>query len=84
MAAALLGRDAAGEQVVDLVDGRNLAPLCRRRLLELAVPPLELTFDVALAAAEVAEADGVDVDGVERGQDVDEIDSPATRRCASA
>ena len=35
------------------------------RLLELAVPPLELAGDVALAAGEVAEPDGVDVDGVE-------------------
>ena len=41
-------------------------------LLELAVPALELALDVALLAAEVAEADGVDVDGVDRGQHVDD------------
>ena len=43
-----------------------------RRLLELAVPPLELAGDVALAPGEVAEADGVDVDGVQAGQGVDQ------------
>ena len=46
------------------------------RVLEFAHcvrPALELALDVALAAGEVAEADGVDVDGVEVGEHVDEV-----------
>ena len=44
---------------------RRSGQLAGLRLLELAVPALELARDVALVAAEVAEADGVDVDGVD-------------------
>jgi hypothetical protein len=65
---ALLG-DVAQEQLVDLVHVGHLAQL---RLLELPVPALELALDVALLAAEVAEADRVGVDGVDLGHDVDE------------
>ena len=42
------------------------------RLLPLAVPTPELAGDVALVAAEVAQPDGVEVDGVDGGQGVDE------------
>ena len=66
---ALLG-DASRERVVDLVDHGQLAGL---RLLPLAVPALELALDVALRAAEVAEADGVGVDGVDAGQHVGDL-----------
>ena len=64
----LLGH-AAEQLFVHLVDRRDLTGL---RLLELCVPPLQLALDVPLAAAEVAETDGVDVDGVDLGQDVDQ------------
>ena len=52
-----------------MVDSRDVAAL---GLLELAVPALELALDIALPAAEVAQADGVDVDGVDLGQNVDQ------------
>ena len=52
---------------MDLVDQRQLAGL---RLLPLAVPALELPLDVVLLLAEVAEADGVGVDGVDLGHRV--------------
>ena len=64
----LLGHRAQ-QLLVDLVDHRDLT---RLRLLELGVPALELALDVALPPTEVTEPDGVDVDGVELGQDVDQ------------
>ncbi len=63
---ALLG-DAGGEALVDAVDGLQLA---RLRLLPLALPAAQLAGDVVLLAAEVAEADGVGIDGVDLGQGV--------------
>ena len=58
-----------GERVVDVVDAGELAGLL---LVPLAVPALQLAGDVALVAAEVGQADGVEVDGVDGGQRVDE------------
>ena len=46
----------------------------------LAVPALQLAGDVALVPAEVGEADGVEVDGVDGGQRVDER---LARRCGA-
>ena len=43
------------------------------RLLPLPLPPAELTVEVGLFAAEVAEADGVGVCGMKRGEDVDQV-----------
>ena len=67
--------------VVHLVDGRQLAGLL---LVPLAVPPLQLAGDVALVPAEVGEADGVEVDGVDGGHRVDErLAGRASRRAGS-
>ena len=63
---ALLG-DARRERLVDAVDRRQLA---RLRLLPLALPAVQLAGDVVLLAAEVAEAGGVGVDGVDLDQGV--------------
>ncbi len=41
--------------------------------LPLLGPPAELSIDVAATAGEVAEPDGVDVDGVEVGEHVDQV-----------
>ena len=43
------------------------------RVLPLRRPPLHLALDVAVALGEVAEADRVDVDGVQIGEHVDEV-----------
>ena len=75
-AGALLG-DARHEVLVDLVDERELAGL---RLLPLAVPALQLARDVALVAAEVAEADGVEVDGVDVAPGCRRATRPRVRR----
>ena len=53
---------ALAQAPLDLLDGRQLAGL---RVRPLRRPPLELALDVAVVAGEVAEADGVDVDGVQ-------------------
>jgi len=65
--AALLRGHGGEEAGVDVLDHRELA---RLRLLPLAVPALELAGEVLLAAAEVAEAHGVDVHRVDAGQHV--------------
>ena len=72
---ALLG-DPLGEPVVDVVDERELA---RLRLLPLAVPALQLALDVGLLAPELAEADRVGLDLVDRDERVDDAlaDRPA-------
>ena len=44
---------------------RRVGQLAGLRLLPLAVPPLQLAGDVALPAAEVAQPDRIDVDGVD-------------------
>ena len=63
---------------MQLVDERHRASGQLVRRLELAVPPLELPGDVALVLAEVAETDGVDVDGVDAGEHVgDRLAGPA-------
>ena len=49
------------------------AQLAGLRVLPLGRPSLHLTFDVAGALGEVAEAGRVDVDGVQIGQHVDEV-----------
>ena len=67
----LLG-DAGGERLVHLVDRGNLS---RLGLLELRIPALQLAGDVALLAGEVRQAHGVDVDGVQVGQHVDEVEA---------
>ena len=73
-----LGWDAGREAVVHLLDAAvlehesGLALLCLR-LLELAVPPLELTLHVALPPGEVAEPHGVDVDRMEVDEHVDQV-----------
>jgi hypothetical protein len=54
---------------VQLVDERHLAKL---RLVELAVPALELAGDVPVLAAEVTETDGIRVDVVDGDEHVDE------------
>ena len=51
---------------------RPRAPRRRGLASHWRVPARELALDVGLLAAEVAEPDGVDVDLVDRGQDVDE------------
>ena len=66
---ALLG-DPGRQGVVDLVDHRQLAGL---GLLPLPVPAPQLPLDVALGAAQVGQADGVEVDGVDAGQDVGDL-----------
>ena len=68
---ALFG-DARLEEVVHLVDGRHAAPRLRRRRLELAVPALELSLDVALVTRQVGKPDRLKVDGVYRGERVDD------------
>ena len=50
------------------VGGGDLHDLAVGGVLELLVPALELAGDVALLAAQLAEADGVGVDGVDLGQ----------------
>ena len=67
---ALLHGQPLAEALGDLVDGRQLAGLGVR---PLRAPALDLALDVALAAGEVAEPDRVDVDGMEVGEDVDEV-----------
>ena len=74
----LLGRDPVGQERVHLVDPaveeRDAGlGLLRLRLLELPVPPLELTLDVAVSAPEVTQPDCVDVDGVDLDEHVDEV-----------
>ena len=60
----------AGRQPVgQLLDQGDLPAL---RLLPLAPPPLEGALDVALAPAEVAQADSVGIDPVEIGEHVDQ------------
>ena len=81
---ALLGREALGEAAGDLLDRRQLAGL---RALPLGAPALHLAFDVALAFGEVAEADLVDVDGVQVGEHVDQVEPgrpTVARRVSSA
>ncbi len=65
---ALLG-NAREETLVHPVDRGQLARLA---VVPLAVPTLELTFDVALVAAELVQADGAEIDGVDGGHRVDE------------
>ncbi len=65
----------AAERVVDLVHHGELARLA---VLPLRVPALELALDVALGAAQVAQADGHRVDGVDAGQDLGEL-APGVR-----
>ena len=66
----LLLRHACGEPLGHLLDRRQVP---RLGALPLGGPSLELPLDVAAAPGEVAEADGVDVDGVEVGQHVDQV-----------
>ena len=68
----LLFGDPGRQQLVDPVDHGRARLAVQRRLGELAVPPFELAGDVAVPAGEVAQADGVDVHGMEPGQGVDE------------
>ena len=70
---ALLG-DLARERVVGLVHRGQVesAGYLGVGPLELAVPALQLALDVRLLLAEVAEPDRVDVDGVDRGEHVDD------------
>ena len=71
---SLLRWDRGGESIVDLVhDAQPQAAVdLSVRRLELGVPPLELTGDVAVSAPEVAQPHLVDVDGVDARQDVDD------------
>ena len=75
---ALLHRHAVTQQPRDLVDGGKFTGL---RVLPLRAPPFHLSLDVALALGEVTETDGVDVDGMEVGQHVDEVMAGAHLRC---
>ena len=67
---AVLDREISGETATDLVDRRQLAGL---RLLPLRGPTTHLSLDVSLPLREVTQADGVDVDRVQIGQDVDQM-----------
>ena len=58
-----------GEQVVDTVDDGEVAGL---RRLVLRVPALQLATHELVAPGEVAQPDGVDVDGVEGDERVDQ------------
>ena len=72
MAGALLG-DVRGQQIVDPVDVRVRRPAARvARGLVVGVPAAQLADDVPLLAAQVAQPDGVRVDGVDLGQGVDQ------------
>ena len=63
------GRDVGPQAVGDFLDEGDLPAL---RLLPLAPPSPQRPLDVAVAPAEVAEADIVGVHSVELGQDVDQ------------
>ena len=69
---ALLLGDLGRQLLPRPVDDGRAGATVEGGLLELAVPPLELPGDVALTSGEVTEADGVDVDGVQAGQRVDQ------------
>ena len=71
----------AEQELVDLLDPGQVV---RLRLLVLAVPAAELATDVVVLLREVAEADGVDVDRVQRDVRVDDACSLACRRAASS
>ena len=64
-----LRRDARRQQRVHAVDGRHVARLGG---FELRVPPLELAGHELVAPRQVAEADRVDVDRVERHERIDQ------------
>ncbi len=66
----LLHRQALTQQASHLVDGRQLPGLA---VFPLGAPALHLAGDVALAFGQVAEADGIDVDGVEVGEHIEEV-----------
>ena len=66
-AGVTLGRFGRGQQGEGLLHGRHLAGF---RLLPLSLPTLELTIQKALPAGQLTQADGVDVDPVQIGQDV--------------
>ena len=68
----LLVGDPRDQQVMDPVDHRRTGQAVHCRMVELAVPTLELAGDVPLPSGEVAEADRVDVHRVELGQRVDQ------------
>ena len=70
-AGSRLDRDVRGQQPVELVGRREVAVV---RRVELLLPPRDLTAEVALGTAEVAEPDRERVDGVQRGEGVDEPD----------
>ena len=64
-----LRRHVRREAAVHLIHGRDIPAL---GLLELGVPAAQLALDVARLAAEVAEPDGVGVDGMQLHEHVDE------------
>ena len=61
--------DPIEQRVVDAVDGVEFAGLA---LVPLAVPPLELTLDVPVVAAEVGETGLDEIDGVDGRHRVDD------------
>ena len=65
---ALLGRDARGERLADLLDEAAVLDAVDVHLLVLAAPAPELPLDVAVVAREPAEPDGVGVEEVQLGQ----------------
>ena len=67
----LLG-EVCGEAAGDLLDGGQFPSL---GAFPLGAPPLHLTLDVALPLGEIAEADRIDVDRVQVGEDVDQIET---------
>ncbi len=67
----LLDGDAGAQAPFDLLDRRQIACL---RVGPLGRPSLQLALDVRVAPGEVAEPDVVDIDGVQVGEDVDEVE----------
>ena len=62
--------DPGGKRVVHLVDDIQVSGL---RALPLAVPAAQLALDVPLAAAQLAEADSIGVDGVDARQHLGQL-----------
>ena len=77
--AALL-RLAALEALGDAVDQRQLARLGAGPLPR---PALDLAVEVAVLPREIGEADGGEIDGVQLGQDVDQVERNIVPRIAA-
>ena len=74
---AVLRRAGAPQLLLDLVDDRELA---RARARPLLRPTPDLPLDVAVVAREIREADGIEIDGVQIGENVDQVERQVAAR----